>query len=85
MNNNIFVVVVKINKMELFDDIINSDQIAFQEGRLEGAREGQLRMERESFEEGRKYGIQIGNELQYYATIVAVLKEWKYEHILSKT
>ena len=72
--------VVKNDESDESDDIDfsmaihNLEEEAMNQGIKEGVEAGKKRMEQESIKEGKRFGLDIGNQLGYYKQIIETFK-----------
>lgn len=62
---------------DLFDGVLELESQMYNQGVEEGNIEGDERQKLGSIEEGKKYGLQIGNHLGYYKEIINMMIKFK--------
>ena len=70
--------------MDIFDQILDSETERYNEAYQKGQRDAKQRVEKESIEEGFKFGKQVGNEVAYYKKCLELMKKWKPDLFTSK-
>ena len=63
--------------MDIFDQILDSETQRYKDAYQKGLNDAQERIEKESIEEGHKFGKQVGNEIAYYKKCLELMKKWK--------
>ena len=73
-----------MDDFDLGELVMREQEKAFEIARMQGEEFGKEEQKKRSYDEGYKMGVQLGNEFEYYTTIVDLYFEFYPEYTKSR-
>lgn len=69
---------------DIFGGVLDLESEFYEQGKEEGGKAAEEKIRENSIQEGRKYGLDIGNHLGYYKEIIQLMMKFKPEKFQNK-